>query len=127
MQSYLGEIDKYSLSLINIERPLSDTEILGRVKKQLTNKHEQIDQVFRDMRIEAHKTSVETTFTSAKQQLRTPQNSVIGASAKKRVCPPLTQRQISLMRTRLRSPQMLLQRLLLTASTETKGVCSSTV
>ena len=69
MQAYLGEVDRHKLSLVNINRPLSDAEILGRVKATLTGKHDRIDAVFRDMRVEARKSNVETTFESAKQQL----------------------------------------------------------
>ena len=49
MQAYLGEVDKHRIGLININKPLSDAEILGRVKQTLHGKHAQIDRTFRDM------------------------------------------------------------------------------
>ena len=69
MQAYLGEIDRHRIALINIDRPLTDAEILGRVQSTLTGRHSQIDKCFHDMRIESSKTGIETTFTVAKTQL----------------------------------------------------------
>ena len=69
MQAYLGEIDRHRIALININRPLTDAEILGRVQSTLAGRHEQIDKCFHDMRIESSKTGVETTFLVAKTQL----------------------------------------------------------
>lgn len=69
MQEYLGIVDQHRLALVNIKRPLSDAEILGRVKTTLQTKHEAIDAVFREMRIEERKFKVETTFKVAKARL----------------------------------------------------------
>ena len=69
MQAYLGEIDRHRIALININRSLSDPEILGRVQDTLRGRHAQIDKCFRDMRIESGKTGIETTFAMAKTQL----------------------------------------------------------
>ena len=69
MQAYLGDVDQHRIALVNIKQPLSDAEILGRIITTLSGKHEQIDTTFREMRIAARKTGVETTFAAAKQQL----------------------------------------------------------
>ena len=69
MQAYLGAIEQHRLALINIDRPLSDAEILGRIKTALAGKHKCIDSVFRDMRLAERKTGIETTFESAMIQL----------------------------------------------------------
>ena len=69
MQAYMGEIDHHRLALINIRRPLTDAEILGRVQATLAGRHSQIDKCFRDMRIDASKSGIETTFSVAKTQL----------------------------------------------------------
>ena len=69
MQAYLGTIDEHRLALVNINRPLSDAEILGRVKATLQGKHSALDTVFREMRLAEHKSGVETTFREAKIKL----------------------------------------------------------
>lgn len=69
MRAYLGEVEEYKLALVNISKPLSDAEILGRIKRATSNKHEQIDRVWHDLRVQASKTGFETTFLDAKRAL----------------------------------------------------------
>lgn len=69
MRAFIGEVEQHMLALNNIGKPLSDAEVLGRVKRQTTGKHAQIDRVWRDLRIESRKTNTETTFLAAKSAL----------------------------------------------------------
>ena len=76
--------------MININKPLSDAEILGRVKLALANKHEQIDNVFRDLRIAERKSGIEITFEDAKHQLIDAYKYDVPSSAKTAKAPSST-------------------------------------
>ena len=90
MRAYLGIIDQHRLALINIKRPLTDAEILGRVKHHLLGKHDAIDNVFREMRLEERKSGIETTFEMAKVQLTDAYRYDVPDSDKTEKSPPVS-------------------------------------
>ena len=67
---YFGVLDEQRLALVNLKQPLPDTEVVGRIFKQLKGMHKELDHTIKELRRKAGKEKRTLTYKEVKEALK---------------------------------------------------------